>query len=248
MTQAGKVSAGDIIVDVQQMSKSYQMGHGLVTALQCVDLQVMRGDSLAIMGPSGSGKSTLMHLLGCLDKASTGQYILNRQNISELDDKALSLIRATQIGFVFQSFNLIPQLNVVENVEVPFLYRTDKKYDKENIIKALERVGLKHRLNHVPNELSGGEMQRVAIARALAIDPFLILADEPTGNLDFETGRSILALFQELNAQGVTIIIVTHDEFVGKHCQRLIRMRDGRIVSEERTEMSQENRGLACEL
>lgn len=234
MTQACKGSAEDIIVDVQQMSKSYQMGHGLVTALQCVDLKVMRGDSLAIMGPSGSGKSTLMHLLGCLDKSSTGQYILNQQNISELDDKALSLIRATQIGFVFQSFNLIPQLNVVENVEVPFLYRTDKKYDRQNIINALERVGLKHRLNHVPNELSGGEMQRVAIARALAIDPFLILADEPTGNLDFETGRSILALFQELNSQGVTMIIVTHDEFVGKHCKRLIRMRDGRIVSEER--------------
>lgn len=232
---SSNVPSDDIIVDVQQMSKSYQMGHGLVTALQCVDLQVKRGDSLAIMGPSGSGKSTLMHLLGCLDKASTGQYNLNGQNISELDDKALSLIRATQIGFVFQSFNLIPQLNVVENVEVPFLYRTDKTYDRENIIKALERVGLKHRLNHVPNELSGGEMQRVAIARALAIDPFLILADEPTGNLDFETGRSILSLFQELNSQGVTMILVTHDEFVGKHCKRLIRMRDGRIVSEERT-------------
>lgn len=236
MTPACKDSSEDIIVDVQQMSKSYQMGNVLVTALQCVDLQVKRGDSLAIMGPSGSGKSTLMHLLGCLDKASTGQYILNQQNILELDDKALSLIRATKIGFVFQSFNLIPQLNVVENVEVPFLYRTDKKYDRENIIEALERVGLKHRLNHIPSELSGGEMQRVAIARALAIDPFLILADEPTGNLDFETGRSILALFQQLNAQGVTMIIVTHDEFVSKHCKRLIRMRDGRIVSEEHNE------------
>jgi putative ABC transport system ATP-binding protein len=185
------------------------------------------------MGPSGSGKSPLMHLLGCLDKPSEGLYIFNHQNISDLDDKALSLIRATQIGFVFQSFNLIPQLNVIENVEVPFLYRSGKKEYRESVIKALERVGLGHRLNHLPTELSGGEMQRVAIARALAVDPCLILADEPTGNLDFETGRSILTLFQELNSQGVTIIIVTHDEFVGKHCSRLIRMRDGKIVSEE---------------
>lgn len=226
-------NSDDIVVDVQQMTKSYQMGHGLVTALNGVDLKVRRGDSLAIMGPSGSGKSTLMHLLGCLDKPSEGRYLLNRQNVSELDDKALSLIRATQIGFVFQSFNLIPQLNVVENVEVPFLYRQQKIESKNRIVNALNRVGLGHRLNHHPNELSGGEMQRVAIARALAIDPFLILADEPTGNLDFETGRSILTLFQELNAQGVTIIIVTHDDFVGKHCRRLIRMRDGKIVAEE---------------
>lgn len=225
--------SSEIVVDVHQMVKSYQMGHGIVSALKGVDLQVKRGDMLAIMGPSGSGKSTLMHLLGCLDKPTEGTYLLNGQNISELDDKALSLIRATQIGFVFQSFNLIPQLNVVENVEVPFLYRQDKKEYKQSIICALERVGLGHRLDHLPTELSGGEMQRVAVARALAINPFLILADEPTGNLDFETGSSILALFQELNTQGVTIIIVTHDEFVGKHCQRLIRMRDGKIVAEE---------------
>jgi putative ABC transport system ATP-binding protein len=224
---------GEIVVDVRQMVKSYQMGHSIVSALKGVDLQVRRGDMLAIMGPSGSGKSTLMHLLGCLDKPTEGSYLLNGQNISELDDQALSLIRATQIGFVFQSFNLIPQLNVVENVEVPFLYRYDKKQSRNAIVNALERVGLGHRLNHLPTELSGGEMQRVAVARALAVNPFLILADEPTGNLDFETGRSILALFQELNAQGVTIIIVTHDEFVGKHCKRLIRMRDGEIVSEE---------------
>lgn len=231
-------ATAEIVVDVYQMVKSYQMGHGTVFALRGVNLQVKRGDMLAIMGPSGSGKSTLMHLLGCLDKPTEGCYLLNGQNISELNDKALSLIRATQIGFVFQSFNLIPQLNVVENVEVPFLYRNDKKQCQKSIVKALERVGLGHRLGHLPTELSGGEMQRVAIARALAIDPFLILADEPTGNLDFETGRSILALFQELNAQGVTIIIVTHDEFVGKHCQRLIRMRDGKIVTEERINVS----------
>jgi putative ABC transport system ATP-binding protein len=233
MTATVLDASHEIIVDVRQMSKSYQMGHGVVSALKGVDLQVKRGDSLAIMGPSGSGKSTLMHLLGCLDKPSEGQYLLNQQDISLMDDKALSLIRATQIGFVFQSFNLIPQLNVVENVEIPFLYRTDKSASRASVIKALERVKLGHRLHHRPTELSGGEMQRVAIARALAIDPVLILADEPTGNLDFETGRSILALFQELNSQGVTVIIVTHDEFVGKHCRRLVKMRDGKVVSEE---------------
>lgn len=229
----------EYIVDVHQMSKAYQMGHGLVTALREIDLHVKRGESLAIMGPSGSGKSTLMHLLGCLDKPSSGSYQLNGQDISELNDKALSLIRSTQIGFVFQSFNLIPQLNVIENVEVPFLYRPDrKKNSREALIKSIERVGLSHRLYHLPTELSGGEMQRVAIARALSINPILILADEPTGNLDFETGRSILKLFQELNAQGVTLVMVTHDEFVGKHCQKIIRMRDGRIIAEEKTNVA----------
>lgn len=224
-----------IIVDVRDMGKSYQMGHGLVTALKQVNLIVRRGDSLAIMGPSGSGKSTLMHLLGCLDKPTTGTYWLNGTDISQLDDKELSSIRAMQIGFVFQSFNLIPQLTVLENVEAPFLYRKEKnKNDREKCIKALERVGLAHRLHHRPTQLSGGEMQRVAIARALAINPILVLADEPTGNLDYETGRSILSLFRELNDQGATIIMVTHDETVGKHCQRIIRMRDGSIVNEEK--------------
>jgi putative ABC transport system ATP-binding protein len=225
------------VVNVQGISKSYQMGHGLVTALKHVDLQVRQGESLGIMGPSGSGKSTFMHLLGCLDRPSTGRYILNGMDVSQLDDKELSLIRATQIGFVFQSYNLIPQLNVVENVELPFSYHLNVGKNKAQVrvasLEALKKVGLNHRLYHLPTELSGGEMQRVAIARALVIEPMLILADEPTGNLDFETGRAILALFQDLNAQGVTIIMVTHDEFVGKHCQRLIRMRDGMIESEE---------------
>jgi putative ABC transport system ATP-binding protein len=175
-----------------------------------------------------------MHLLGCLDKPSSGTYCLNGQNIANLDDKVLSLIRATQIGFVFQSFNLIPQLSVIENVEIPFLYRADKKKNaRDHIIHSIERVGLGHRMHHLPTQLSGGEMQRVAIARALAIDPILILADEPTGNLDFETGETILKLFQDLNSQGVTLMMITHDEFVGNHCQRVIRMRDGKIVSEE---------------
>jgi putative ABC transport system ATP-binding protein len=216
------------------MSKSYQMGHGIVTALRHVDLQVKRGESLSIMGPSGSGKSTFMHLLGCLDRPTTGSYFLDGRDVSTLDDKALSLIRAKQIGFVFQSFNLIPQLTVLENVGVPFLYQQEKdQKNLENIHNAIKRVGLSHRLHHLPKQLSGGEMQRVAIARALAIDPVLILADEPTGNLDHATGSSILQLFQELNAQGVTLMIVTHDEQVSQHFQRLIRMKDGAVVSEE---------------
>jgi putative ABC transport system ATP-binding protein len=220
----------EYVVVAEEISKSYQMGFGTVTALKEVSLKIKRGELLAIMGPSGSGKSTLMHLLGCLDKASSGHYYLQGEDISLLDDNALSLLRATYIGFVFQSFHLIPQLTVLENVEIPFLYRPNPSSHHAAIVTALERVGLGHRLHHLPRELSGGEMQRVAIARALAINPLLILADEPTGNLDYETGRSILALFEELHQQGVTIILVTHDPNVGKHCQRIINMRDGKIV------------------
>ena len=172
-------------------------------------------------------------MLGCLDKPTSGQYYLNEQDVSLLNDKQLSFIRSKQIGFVFQSFNLIPQLTVVENVEIPFLYQGTRTQEKrKDVLNALERVGLSHRLNHVPRELSGGEMQRVAIARALAINPSIILADEPTGNLDFENGKAILSLFQDLNKQGVTILLVTHDPFVGKHCKRVVRMRDGSIVEE----------------
>lgn len=227
--QAAMTSA---ILQVKQMSKSYQMGHGVVYALREVDLLIQRGEMVAIMGPSGSGKSTLMHLLGCLDRPTSGDYFLEGRDIARLDDQALSRIRSTRIGFVFQSFNLIPQLSVIENVEIPFLYQgANPHIYRQQSIAALEHVGLGHRLHHRPKELSGGEMQRVAIARALVINPSLILADEPTGNLDFETGNSILALFQELNRQGVTLMVVTHDEYVGQHCQRVVRMRDGRIVA-----------------
>jgi putative ABC transport system ATP-binding protein len=223
------------LVNAQQLGKAYTMGYGTVQALHAIDLTITAGELIGIMGPSGSGKSTLMHLLGCLDRPSHGSYHLDGVDISELDDSALAEIRATKIGFVFQSFNLIPQLNVYENVEVPFLYQRNRiAHVKERIVESIERVGLKKRIHHLPTELSGGEMQRVAIARALAIDPSLILADEPTGNLDSETGASILSLFQELNNQGVTLILVTHDPHVGAHCRRLIRMRDGRMVSDER--------------
>jgi putative ABC transport system ATP-binding protein len=174
--------------------------------------------------------------LGCLDRPSAGVYELDGKDVAQLDDNHLSLVRATQIGFVFQSFNLIPQLNVKENVEVPFHYQEQlKETYQQSLLKAIERVGMSHRLNHLPRELSGGEIQRVAIARALAIDPVLILADEPTGNLDSENGKKILALFQELHKQGVTVIMVTHDESVARHAEKIIRMRDGKIISQETT-------------
>lgn len=220
-----------MIVDAKGIGKSYQLKHGAVTALRHIDLQVHRGDMLAIMGSSGSGKSTLMHVLGCLEKPSQGQYLLNGQDISTLNDRDLSFLRATTIGFIFQSFNLIHHLNVAENVQLPFMYASGRKPLAGVVTNAIERVGLSHRIRHLPMELSGGEMQRVAIARALVINPLLILADEPTGNLDFETSSSILALFQTLHSQGVTIILVTHDDFVAKHCKGTIRLRDGLIVS-----------------
>lgn len=224
------------LVKVESLSKSYEMGHGLVQALQEVNLTIFQGESLAIMGPSGSGKSTLLHLLGCLDKPTMGHYWLDEQDVSKLSDQELALIRASKIGFVFQSFNLIPQLNVYENVEIPFLYQKtflDAEVVKKRVLDSIDRVGLSHRRYHVPSQLSGGETQRVAIARALAINPLIILADEPTGNLDTETGRTILNLFRNLNEQGVTLVTITHDEQVGAHCPRLIRMRDGRVIADQ---------------
>lgn len=220
------------VVHVENMGKTYQMGHGLVRALIDVNLVVKEGDCLAIMGPSGSGKSTLMHLLGCLDKPTQGSYQLNGIDISTLDDDALSSIRSHHIGFVFQSFNLVPQLSVLDNVKIPFLYRNDSLHE-EKAIEALRRVGLQERIHHFPTQLSGGEMQRAAIARALVINPALILADEPTGNLDHKTGRAILTLFEELNAGGVTLIMVTHDESIGQRCKRILRMQDGSVLKEE---------------
>lgn len=226
-----------LIVQLKNFSKSYVCAQDhVVHALRQVNLQIEAGESVAIMGPSGSGKSTLLHLLGCLDRPTTGHYLLNNQDVSDLDDTQLALLRASQIGFVFQSFNLIPQLNVFENIEVPFLYQPIPLPEQEvhqRILTAIERVKLQHRLYHLPSQLSGGETQRVAIARALAIQPLLVLADEPTGNLDTETGKTILQLFQELNVQGVTLIMVTHDEKVGEHCRRMVRMRDGQIISDQ---------------
>lgn len=217
-----------LLVKIEALSKAYQLEHGLVRALKKIDLEIFEGESVAIMGPSGSGKSTLLHLLGCLDRPTAGRYFFNGQDVSLLSDDQLSIIRASQIGFVFQSYNLIPQLTVVENLEVPFLYQSPSSEKiTERIELALERVGLMHRRYHLPAQLSGGEAQRVAIARALAISPLLLLADEPTGNLDRETGRTILQLFDDLHCQGTTLVVVTHDASVGAHCQRIVHMEDG---------------------
>jgi len=223
------------VVKIEGLCKSYHLDHGTVHALKQVNLDITEGESVAMMGPSGSGKSTLLHLMGCLDRPSSGKYFLNQQDVSLLTDRELSLIRAAQIGFVFQSYNLIPQLNIYENLEVPFLYQADpmpEKERRERILHALEKVKLPHRLYHLPSQLSGGEAQRAAIARALATGPLLFLADEPTGNLDRETGKAILRLFEDLHQGGATLVIVTHDEYVAAHCRRVVRMQDGSIVDE----------------
>jgi putative ABC transport system ATP-binding protein len=222
------------IVEAFGIRKVYEMGPNRVEALRGLDFSVHSGEFVGIMGPSGSGKSTLMHILGCLERATEGIYLLGGQDISSVSDRDLSLMRANQIGFVFQTFSLIAQYNVFENVEIPFLYRKETRNKARRLAeRAIERVGLSARRNHKPSELSGGEMQRVAIARALAADPLLILADEPTGNLDSETSKNIISLFQDLNEQGTTLIVVTHEKEVASHCQTIYRLLDGQIVSEE---------------
>jgi len=226
----------DLIVKLEGICKSHHLEHGVVHALKGVSLEIHKGESVAVMGPSGSGKSTLLNMMGCLDQPSAGRYFLNHQDVSLLNDRELSLLRASRIGFVFQSYNLIPQLTVYENLEVPFLYQNTRLADEERrarIIQAIEQVGLGHRIGHRPSQLSGGEAQRAAIARALAINPLLLLADEPTGNLDRETGRSILELFEDLHAQGATLVVVTHDESAGSYCERMIWIEDGYLIHDE---------------
>jgi len=222
------------IVETRGIRKVYEMGPNRVEALRGLDFSVRSGEFVAIMGPSGSGKSTLMHILGCLERATEGIYLLGGQDISSVSDRNLSLMRANQIGFVFQTFSLISQYNVFENVEIPFLYRKETRNKARRLAeRAIERVGLSARRHHKPSELSGGEMQRVAIARALAVDPLLILADEPTGNLDSKTSKNIISLFQDLNEQGTTLIVVTHEKEVASHCQTIYRLLDGQIVNDE---------------
>ena len=230
------MSGSEKIVETRGIRKVYEMGSHKVEALRGLDFSVKSGEFVGIMGPSGSGKSTLMHILGCLERATEGIYLLGGQDISSISDRELSLIRANQIGFVFQTFSLIFQYNVFENVEIPFLYRKETKNEARRLAeKAIERVGLYERRYHRPSELSGGEMQRVAIARALAVDPLLILADEPTGNLDSETSQNIISLFQDLNEQGTTLIVVTHEKEVASHCQTIYHLFDGQIVNEVRS-------------
>lgn len=221
------------IVQAINLQKCYQMGGEPVVALSDVNLAVGEGEYVSIMGPSGSGKSTFLNLLGCLDKPTAGSYLLGGDDISTLSDNELSSIRCSRIGFIFQSFNLISELSVVENIEVPLFYLgTHEHESRERAADLATRVGLGHRLEHHPNELSGGERQRVAIARALANDPILILADEPTGNLDSRSGSEILGILDSLHEAGKTIIMVTHDESVSKRTESTIRFRDGRVVSD----------------
>jgi len=218
------------LIDVRRLSKAYTLGADRVQALRGIDLAVDPGEHLAIMGTSGSGKSTLLHILGCLDTPTGGEYHLDGRNISDLDDRALSRIRSRSVGFVFQTFNLIPEYSVMENVSLPLLYQGIAEAEaKERAGRSISTVGLDHRAQHRPKELSGGEMQRAAIARALVADPLIILADEPTGNLDAATGREILALFGELHRKGATILTVTHDPDVAAACRRILRLEDGRL-------------------
>jgi putative ABC transport system ATP-binding protein len=227
------VSSG-VVIKTEELVKMYQMGTEMVHALSGVDLQIRKGEYVAIMGPSGSGKSTLMNLIGCLDSPSSGKYWLAGRLVSDLDDDELAYIRNKEIGFVFQTFNLLPRATALHNVELPLIYNgtpSEERIEKAKL--ALERVDLTSRMSHKPNELSGGQRQRVAIARALVNSPSIVLADEPTGNLDSKTGEEIMILFANLHAQGNTIIVVTHEMDIAQHAHRIIHIRDGKIASDE---------------
>ena len=222
------------MIEIKNLQKIYKNGEIEVPALIDVNLNINKGEYVAIMGSSGSGKSTLMNILGCLDKASFGEYLLDGIPIQERDEDQLSKIRNLKIGFVFQSFNLIPRTSALKNVELPLLYAgQSKKERRKRAEKLLERVGLGDRMDHMPNELSGGQKQRVAIARALANNPPIILADEPTGNLDSKSTEEIMAIFKELNDEGVTIIVVSHEEDIAKHCKRIVVFKDGRLLKDD---------------
>jgi putative ABC transport system ATP-binding protein len=221
------------IVNAQDLEKVFRMGDVEVRALDGINILINEGEMISIMGPSGSGKSTLMYIIGCLDKPSGGSYILNGHNVAEMDDDELSHIRNSSIGFVFQAYHLIPQLNILENVELPLFYRgMPQKERHEKCREYVDLVGLSDRIGHRPTELSGGQMQRVAIARALVNDPVLILADEPTGNLDSHSGEEILKIFRKLHDMGKTIAMVTHDDRIGDMTQRRIRLSDGKVVED----------------
>jgi putative ABC transport system ATP-binding protein len=223
------------IVRLENVRKTYQMGTETLDALGGISLDILEGDYCAIMGPSGCGKSTMLNILGCLDRPTSGHYILGDTDVSQMPDDDLSEIRGARLGFIFQSYNLIQQLTVLENIEVPLYYQgIPQEVCREIAVEMAHKVGLGHRLNHKPFELSGGQQQRVGIARALVNDPIVLLADEPTGNLDSRSGAEILGLFDELHQQGKTIIMVTHDNEIGRRSQRVIRLRDGLVEKDIR--------------
>ena len=226
---------GSAVIDLRQVSKVYGNGKLEVVALNGVDLLVERGDFVAIMGPSGSGKSTLMNIIGCLDVPTRGRFSLDGVDVRTLDEAALAQVRLRKIGFVFQSFNLIPRTSALANVELPLTYSGVKPKDRSlRAMAALDAVGLADRADHLPSELSGGQQQRAAVARALVSDPALLLADEPTGNLDSASTAEVMGLFARLNAEGRTVVVITHEDEVASHARRIVRLRDGRVVSDER--------------
>lgn len=221
------------ILSMKNITKSYYLGEEEQIILKGINLTVNRGEFVSILGPSGSGKSTMMNIIGCLDKATSGQYMLSGRDIKDLDENQLAEIRSKEIGFIFQSFQLLPRLTALQNVELPMIYSGVSPVKRKEIAKKmLERVGLSDRLNHYPNQLSGGQQQRVAIARALSTNPTILLADEPTGALDQRTGHQVMELFKELHAEGRTIIMITHDEKIAKQATRIVRILDGNIVEE----------------
>ena len=235
--RTGDTPLPDVVILTHNLAREYEIGAEVVRALRGVDIQIRRNEFVAIMGPSGSGKSTLMNLIGCLDTPTAGEYWLNGQKVSDLSDDQLARIRNKEIGFVFQTFNLLPRATSLHNVELPLIYAgVDGKTRRDNAANALERVGLGDRMEHKPNELSGGQRQRVAIARALVNNPSILLADEPTGNLDSATGNDIMRLFHELHDQGQTIVLVTHEQDIAAHARRQIHLHDGNVARDVKTE------------
>lgn len=223
------------MVRIENLKKIYRTGSISVTALENINFKIDKGEFVAVMGPSGSGKSTLMNILGCLDRPSEGSYTLDGVNINNLSDNELAEIRNKKIGFIFQAFNLLPRTTALKNVELPMMYAgLPVRERRERAVDALKRVGLDDRMAHRPNELSGGQKQRVAIARALVNNPAIILADEPTGNLDTASGEEIMKIFKQLNGEGVTIILVTHENDIARHAKRILSFRDGRLIADER--------------
>ncbi|WP_177761061.1 ABC transporter ATP-binding protein [Flavobacterium sp. I3-2] len=225
----------DLIIKIKDIKRNFALGNEVVYVLKGVNLEIQKGEYVALMGPSGSGKSTLMNILGCLDTPTSGHYTLNGKDVSKMDEKSLAEVRNKEIGFVFQTFNLIPRTTALDNVALPMIYAGKSKSERnKRAAEVLEQVGLADRMDHHPNQLSGGQRQRVAVARALVNHPSIILADEPTGNLDSKTSIEIMALFNEIHAKGNTVILVTHEEDIAAHAHRIIRLRDGVVESDNR--------------